>query len=142
MKEFYCVPLNETITTQKRWLELCRQYRSDEAAATQNGYKFNIHNVCLNPSKPIDVKTKTYQYSVETCKYNNSFFVGSVFGTNSGGGCSPCAIDRQGFTTEREAKRSELLTLLHWFECAKIPKAIKDIRTELFNLAFVQLELF
>lgn len=142
MKEFFCVPLNETITSQKRWSELCRQYKSDEAAATQNGFEFNIHNVCLNPKKPIDVHEKTYQYSVNVCQYNNLFFVGSVFGISTAGGCTPCSIDGKGYETEREAKRNELLKLLHWFECAKIPKAIKQIRAELFNLAFVQLELF
>lgn len=140
MQEFKIIGLNKTIRTSEDWKAICDQYESAQPCAEENGYKYNIHNVCLNPKKPIQRDEKTFKYCVKVCQYNGRYFVASDATTNTGGYGGGCMIDGKSYATEKEALKDELKYLIHWFECAKIPKAVKALQTDLFNLVYTQLE--
>ena len=98
-----CHCLNRNFTF-KEWQEF--DHRSNNVVHTFNGYKYNINDVCLNPTM-LDLSRGKYTLIIKYCQSDNgrwSVGIDYLLG-NTGGyyGCSFLPTIKKGYSSREEA---------------------------------------
>ena len=117
-------------------------------------YRFNEHNVCLNPDEIIIGK----HVMIEVAEYNGKWVSGHFYMLNLCGDGTPCSIKLYGgFSTKDEAIKFEIRKVIQkmnheiefhkdrdgWrSEIKRLKKYVNLLKQYLFDMTHVQLSLF
>lgn len=95
------------IFTFEEWCLWCKQHSSSEIVFEHNGFKFNIHDVCLTPNQPVNWKGKDCFFIISTAQSpNGKWEYGLDYNFHFSVGCHACGfVDdmNRGFQNERES---------------------------------------
>lgn len=132
--------------TINEWSAYCKQHRdSGEPVAENDGFRWNIHDVCLNPHITAIVSSDNAAFEIETAQRPDKTWVygwhySGIMTEPSNGGGSPVMFCGKNFPTEDEAIKDGCKLMLQNDNLA--PKWRTIIQTELNQRRVVQLTLF
>lgn len=135
----------------KDWYQYVQQhgYTAKEVVLESNGFKWNIHNCCLNPKRTEIIKNMTVspyeEFIISTAQRADNLWVygchynGILSDIWAGGGCGT-VYDSDTFNTEDDAIKGALKEMLKNKDLT--PKFRSIIQTEYNKRRIVQLTLF
>lgn len=137
-----CKCLNRDFTLDE-YSDFCKSSQSDNAVFEEYGFKWNIHDICLNPNTHKIIDDKGSYFDITTAKTRNGWVYGynySGLDSEWGGGGSGCYYgDNKKFNEEKDA----IIAILESFKNKELkPKYIKAIKDEIFRRKCTQLTLF
>ena len=140
-----------TFDTPKDWYQYVQQhgYTAEEVVLESNGFKWNIHNCCLNPKRTKIIWNMTVtpyeEFTISTAQRADNLWVygyhynGILSDTWAGGGCG-AGYDGDTFSTEDDAIKGALKKMLENKDLT--PNFRSIIQTVYNNKRFIQLTLF
>lgn len=116
-------------------------------------YRFNEHNVCLNPDSIYIGK----YIRIDLAEYDGTWFAGLHYEFTHVFYGSPCAKSKENYPTKNEALKNAIKKLIsmidksilyhrdsefHRIDVKSMRTAIKELKQYLFDMTHVQLSLF
>lgn len=141
---YYCAAIDKHFK-RNEWGKFCED-TTDAIVATYFGFKWNIHDVCLNPHATKIYRDNRSFIEIQTAQRKDGLWtVGNSYLCLSGhqddyGGGKGCWYDSTTYQTEEDA----IIAMLEWFKTMEnnTPKIQKAINNAIFNRKCKQLTLF